>query len=50
MAKKKKKKGHKGNGLGHITHHSPMARGTRTKSREGRRRKRDRQRKQEGWR
>ncbi len=46
---RKRRKRHAGNGIG--SHHevSPMARGTRTLSREGKRRKADRQRKQKGW-
>ena len=46
---KKRKTGNKGNGLG--PHHavSPMGHGTRTKTREGRRRQADRRRKQSGW-
>lgn len=51
MSKKRKrrKRGHAGNGIGAHQQVSPMARGTRTLSREGKRRKADRKQKQKGW-
>ena len=44
-----RRKRHAGNGNGPHQEVSPMARGTRTLSREGKRRKRDRKAKQKGW-
>ena len=46
---KQKKKGHKGNGLGPHHEVSPMGHGTRTKTRQGKRRASDRRAKQRGW-
>ena len=46
---RKRRKGHAGNGIGPHQEASPIARATRTLSREGKRRKADRQAKQKGW-
>lgn len=49
MAKKRKKKGFAGNGMGSHHETSPMGHATRTKSRLEKRRARDRRAKQRGW-
>ena len=50
MAKKRKKRGNKGNGIGAHQQVSAMARGTRDPNKRTRQDRKDRQRKQEGWR
>jgi hypothetical protein len=49
IQKNGRKRGSKGNGMGSHHEFSPMARGTRTKTREGKRRAQDRRQKQRGW-
>ena len=46
---KRKKKGNAGNGNGPHHEVSPMGHGTRTKSRQGKRRAADKRAKQRGW-
>ena len=50
IQKNGRKRGFKGNGNGAHQDVSPMGHGTATKTRKGRRRAADRQRKQRGWR
>lgn len=50
MSKRRKNKGRAGNGIGPHQAHSAMGRGTRTPTKQERRRKADRKHKQEGWR